>query len=200
MSKITLPEKKSEWMVVYTRSNYEKKVDQLLKLQNIESFCPTIKTKRKWADRLKIVEVPLFNSYVFVRANAHEQLKVLQTPGVSHFIFYGGKPAVVPVDDIERVRLLVNNHTDVESVSMRALNIGDKIKVKDGILFDCHGEIVGIQGKSVLIVLKQLDCALIAKVKLDYDQILLTSSINNKISFESPLRESGVKLKYAEHL
>lgn len=193
MIKVTSPEKKSEWTVVYTRSNYEKKVDQLLKLQNIESFCPTIKTKRKWADRLKMVEMPLFNSYVFVRANEREQLQVLQTPGVSHFVLYGGKPAVVPSSDIERVRLLINHYTDVESVSMKSLNIGDEIKVKDGILFDCQGEIVGIHGKSVLIVLKQLDCVLMAKVKLDYDQILLTSSLNKKLSIERS--SSGIRSK-----
>jgi len=57
------------WMVLYTRSRWEKKVDKLLKEQNIISYCPVVKTSKQWADRSKTVEIPLFNSYLFVRAN-----------------------------------------------------------------------------------------------------------------------------------
>ena len=56
-----------KWLAVYTRPRWEKKVDQLLKEQGTESYCPLNKVKRKWSDRVKTVEEPLFKSYVFVK-------------------------------------------------------------------------------------------------------------------------------------
>lgn len=161
------------WMVVYTRSKYEKKVDQLLKLKNIQSFCPLVKSRRRWADRYKMVEAPLFTSYVFVCINVHEHLPVLQTVGVVGFVNYCNKPAVVPFSDIEHIRGLLQKYEDIESVSLKSLRIGDQVKVKNGIFFDYYGEILEIHGKSILILMKQLDCALIAKIKVNSDQVFL---------------------------
>jgi len=79
---------KKNWMVVYTRSRFEKKIDATLQQNEIISFCPTITTVRKWADRKKKIEVPLFNSYLFVKVNPREQLAVKETPGVINFIQY----------------------------------------------------------------------------------------------------------------
>ncbi|WP_448634547.1 UpxY family transcription antiterminator [Pedobacter panaciterrae] len=80
------------WYVIYTRPRWEKKVDELLKLQGITSYCPVRKVKNKWADRIKEVELPLFNSYVFVYIDPREELKVRVTLGVMNFVYYMGKP------------------------------------------------------------------------------------------------------------
>ncbi|UKT62248.1 UpxY family transcription antiterminator [Pedobacter mucosus] len=159
------------WMVVYTRSNYEKKAHQLLQMQGLQSFCPIIKVKSKWADRIKTIEVPLFKSYLFVYVNPYEHLQVLQTTGVISYVNYCGKPAIVPQADIERVRDIMNQHDDIESVSARYLKPGDTVVINEGALNNKQGEIVKIEGKSVLIVIKQLDCALIAKIKVNYGNI-----------------------------
>src|SRR5690606_39358625 len=74
--------KRKNWYVVYTRSRWEKKTDLLLKEKSIQSFCPIVKTRRKWADRNKVVEFPLFSSYLFVYADPREQVQVRQTAGV----------------------------------------------------------------------------------------------------------------------
>ena len=58
-----------KWYAIYTRPRWEKKVDLLLKDQGLESYCPLNKVKRKWSDRIKLVEEPLFKSYVFVRTD-----------------------------------------------------------------------------------------------------------------------------------
>ncbi|PWG78891.1 UpxY family transcription antiterminator [Pararcticibacter amylolyticus] len=178
MNKRFLPTERSEWLVIYTRSKYEKKVDQLLKQQNIESYCPSVRTRRKWADRMKEVELPLFNSYVFVKINNQEQSKVLQTTGVINFINFSNKPAVVPSTDIEKIQKYVSQYSDIESVSLRNLNIGDQVTFNDGIFFDQHGEVLEVQGKRVLIVIKQLDCALMAKIKTDPSSITMRNSTN----------------------
>ncbi|WP_442590907.1 UpxY family transcription antiterminator [Pedobacter sp. AW31-3R] len=182
MNKIYLSHSDShekKWLVVYTKSKCEKKVDQLFRLQGIESYCPVVKMKRKWADRYKTVELPLFNSYVFVCINPAERLKVLQTAGVINFIHYCGKPAMIPGADIDKIRLYMNQYTDIESVSLKSLKPGDVVTINDGILFDIPAEVLEVHGKSVLVVMKQLDCALVAKVKVKSDQILLAKTMRD---------------------
>lgn len=154
-----------KWVVVYTRSKWEKKVDQLLKEQCIHSFCPVVKRRRQWADRSKEVEFPLFSSYVFVHADPKEELMVRRTSGVVDFIYHCGRPAVVRASEIDRIRSLVMEYKDVETIPLQKLHIGDKVKIKEGPLVDWQGEVIQINGKSVIMVMEVLNCALLAKVK-----------------------------------
>ncbi|SKB30567.1 Transcription antitermination factor NusG [Parapedobacter luteus] len=166
------------WMVIYTRSKWEKKVATMLDNQHITTFCPLIKRRRKWADRQTVVELPLFNSYVFVYANFHEQLKVLQTAGVVCFVTHNGKPAVVPQLIIEQVRQSVNLYDDIEAVRLEELKIGDIISINEGALNNLKGEIVGVEGGKVLVIIKQLNCALVAKVKVPYEQLTVLQGVS----------------------
>jgi transcription antitermination factor NusG len=155
---------KKNWMVLYTRSRWEKKVDRLLKNQMINSFCPLVKTNRQWVDRNKIVEIPLFQSYLFVHINAYEQARVMQTSGVINFISHCGKLATIQDNEIERIRTIVNEYSDVETVSLKNINIGDTVKVKNGLFLNQEGEIAKIQGRSVVMVLDNINCALTVKI------------------------------------
>ncbi len=161
-------------MVVYTRSNWEKKTDQLLKDKGIISFCPSVSEKRKWADRYKTVSTPLFKSYLFVQVSATDQFKVKQTAGIIDFVQHCGKPVLVDDSEITRVKEIVSSYTNLDIINSRGgYNIGDKIQIKNGPFTDCSGEIVKVHGASVLMVLEQLGCALI--VKLSQDQIILNN-------------------------
>jgi transcription antitermination factor NusG len=160
-----------KWMVLYTRSRWEKKVEQLLKDQEYESFCPLVKTKRQWVDRLKSVELPLFQSYLFVQANAHDQSKIMQTAGVINFITYGGKPATITDTEIERIRMITKHYTDVQTISLNGVSIGDNVKVVNGPLTDHTGEIAQLNGRSVIMIIKNINCAL--TIKVDHDKVQL---------------------------
>jgi len=154
-----------QWMVIYTRSKYEKKVYQSFTDRGITSFCPLVKATKKWADRNKVIEVPLFPSYLFVHLTSSELSAIRQTPGVVNYVSHCGKPATITNNEIERVKQIVGNYTNVEAVSLKQLNIGDKVTINDGPLTDCNGEIIKVQGKSVLLIVNSLDCALLVKVK-----------------------------------
>ena len=171
---------KKNWMVLYTRSRWEKKVDQLLKNQMINSFCPLIKTNRQWVDRNKIIEIPLFQSYLFVHINAYEQARVMQTSGVINFISHCGKPATIKDNEIERIRTIVNEYTDVETISLKNINIGDTVKVTNGLLLNHEGEIAKIQGRSVVMVLDNINCAL--TVKINRKQLSFTGHQSSSIN------------------
>ncbi|QEM10890.1 UpxY family transcription antiterminator [Mucilaginibacter rubeus] len=157
----------ANWMVVYTRSRFEKKIDRTLNDNHITSFCPVIKSLKKWADRNKMIETPLFPSYVFVKANTGEQLKVKQVPGVINFVSYGGKPVVLNDTEIERIKSIVDNYSEVELMSIQNLNIGNRVKIKDGLLYNYQGVVTQIMGKTILMTIEQLNCVLTVKVNVD---------------------------------
>ena len=53
---------------------HEKRVEQHLRLRNVESFLPLYRSPRKWRNGLKVVlELPLFPGYIFVRISARSE-------------------------------------------------------------------------------------------------------------------------------
>jgi transcription antitermination factor NusG len=81
-----MPDSARHWYVIYTRPRWEKKVYGLLLEKGVESYCPLNKVQKKWSDRLKWVEEPLFKSYVFVKVNGEEMPKVRLVDGVVNYV------------------------------------------------------------------------------------------------------------------
>ncbi|WP_432714741.1 UpxY family transcription antiterminator [Pedobacter sp.] len=152
------------WFVIYTRPRWEKKVNQLLQMQGINSYCPVRTVKSKWADRIKTIELPLFNSYVFVHISPKEELKVRLTLGVLNFVYYMGKPAQIRPSVIDSIKDFLQIFPEAEVVSIQGMEVGDKVKIKEGIMQQKEGHIIKLQGKDVLVVIDSLNCALITKV------------------------------------
>ena len=97
------------WYPLQTRYQCEKKVDAALRDQGFESFAPMQMETRRWSDRTKLVESPLFPGYTFVRMEAEPKLliKVLSMPGLVRFVTNGHELVAVPNAEIETVRALV---------------------------------------------------------------------------------------------
>ena len=93
-----------KWLALYTRPRWEKKVHALLEEKGIESYCPLNKVRRQWSDRVKVVEEPLFKSYVFVRVDEGERTAVRLTSGAINFIYWNGKPALIREKEIDTIR------------------------------------------------------------------------------------------------
>ena len=87
--------KSYHWFALYCMSRQEKVVHSDLTEDGYESYLPMQKVKRKWSDRIKWVEEPMFRSYVFVRVSSREYFKVLQHRAVMKYVGFGGKPTVV---------------------------------------------------------------------------------------------------------
>ena len=119
------------WLVIYTKPRSEKKVSQRLKEMGIMIFCPTVTTVRQWSDRKKKVEVPLFNSYVFVYVTELERNIVLHDHGVSNFVFWLGKPAIIRDEEIKAMKQLLSDYPEAD-FEIKHLEKGKKIEVKTG--------------------------------------------------------------------
>ncbi|MBB2148454.1 UpxY family transcription antiterminator [Pedobacter gandavensis] len=163
------------WLVIYTRPRWEKKVDKLLKLQDIRSYCPVRSVTSQWADRKKIVDLPLFSGYVFVWVNEREEYKVRQTLGVLNFIYYMGKPAVIRDNVIEKIEELMSKNVECEVVDSQEIHLGDRIRIKQGIFYNQEGTVIKVQGKHVLMLLDHLNCAVVSSIPIT--DVMLNTAI-----------------------
>src|SRR5436305_785209 len=84
------------WYAVYVRSKHEKTVADALSLKGYECMLPTYREQRKWSDRTKVLELPLFPGYVFSRFDVELRLPVLTVPGVISITGAGKIPQ--PID------------------------------------------------------------------------------------------------------
>ena len=91
------------WYALYTRSKYEKLVAEQLSAKGVENFLPLSRETHRWKDRKKVVDVPVFRSYVFARFSdrAEQRLRVLRTVGSVRLLGLGDGIEPIPDTQIE---------------------------------------------------------------------------------------------------
>src|SRR6476469_7375076 len=145
------------WYVLYTKPRWEKKIDSVLQRKGIESWCPLQKVERQWSDRKKVIEDPLFKSYVFVHISEEERFKTLNTDGVLNFVYYLGKPAVVREEEVDLIRAYLGEEGALITVeSTEAFETNTKIRVKKGVFMDMEGTVVKATKKKVFVSLESI--------------------------------------------
>lgn len=154
------------WYVVYTKPKWEKKVTEKLNEIGIECYCPLITQVKQWSDRKKKVEVPLFNSYVFVQLHDTDRNSVFQVAGVVRYLFWLGKPAIVRNEEIAIIKKSLSN-VNISDVLVESYKKGDKVKLDTG-AFSNHDAIVQeVTNTHYILVLESLGCVLKMKYKKD---------------------------------
>ena len=167
--KNSIPIKK--WLAIYTRPRWEKKVNQLLAEKGLESYCPLNKVRRKWSDRYKIVEEPLFKSYVFVKVSDEDRTNVRMTTGAINFVYWDGKPAVVKEKEITAIRRFLDEYENVEARPVK-LKVNQRVRITNGTLMDHEGKVVDLQHKTAKVAIDSLGYILVATI----DRTKLTSA------------------------
>jgi transcriptional antiterminator RfaH len=152
------------WYVVYTKPKWEKKVAEQLKEKGIECYCPLITQMRQWSDRKKKVEVPLFNSYVFVHLEESDKNLVFLSSGVVRYLFWLGKPAIVRDAEIETIKSWLTGPNSA-NVSVVPYRVGERIKVASGPFFNQEAIVQEVSKTHYLLVLESLGCVLKMNIK-----------------------------------
>ena len=161
------PEKK--WYAVYTKPRWEKKIDSVLIRKGIESWCPLQKIERQWSDRKKIIEDPLFKSYVFVRISNEEKTKVLMTDGVLNFVHYLGKPAVIKNEEVDTIkRYLAEKEASNFIISQEGFVEETKIKVNHGVFMGNEGTVLRSGKKKVYVKLESLGQVMVVEFPAEF--------------------------------
>jgi len=153
-----------KWYAVYTKPRWEKKVSGLLSQQGMETYCPLNRTQRRWSDRAKWVEEPLFRSYVFVRVPEEGLSGVRLVSGVVNFVYWMGKPAIIRDKEIEAIKRFLNDHVDVEVFRMDP-QTNDRITIQHGIFMNREARVIKVLNNRVQVVIESLGCRLVALIR-----------------------------------
>ncbi|MRX67948.1 Transcription antitermination factor NusG [Flavobacterium resistens] len=152
------------WYVLYTKPKWEKKVAERLTQIGVECYCPLITQIKQWSDRKKKVEVPLFNSYVFVQLSEIDRNSVFNIPGVVRYLFWLGKPAVVRDEEINIIKSSLKA-TNVSDISVSSIQVGDRIKLDSGAFTNQDAIVQEVSKTHYILVLESLGCVLKIKYK-----------------------------------
>jgi transcription antitermination factor NusG len=125
------------WYAAYTSPHHEKWVAGQMSDRRIECFLPTYKSVRRWKDRRKQLDLPLFPGYVFVRIALQDRLQVLRLAGVVQFVAFQGKPAALPECDIEALRSGTQARAALEPHPF--LKTGCRVRVRAGPMAGIEG-------------------------------------------------------------
>jgi len=128
------------WSAVYTRHQHEKKVAGMLTTKGFEVFLPLYESVRRWKQRRKLLHMPLFPGYVFVRGAFLRRLPVLTTPGVHMILCKGDQLVTIPEEEIEAIRRAVDGDLRVEPHPF--LKCGELVRVIRGALIGVEGILV----------------------------------------------------------
>jgi transcription antitermination factor NusG len=151
------------WYVVYTKPKWEKKVAEQLTKNGIECYCPLVVQVRQWSDRKKKVEVPLFNSYVFVQLSETDRNAVFNSPGVVRYLFWLGKPAIVRDEEIEIIKKWLDTGADSD-ISVAKYKVGDTVEVESGPFMTQKAIVQEVNSNNYILVLESLGCVLKMKI------------------------------------
>ena len=138
------------WFAIMARTGREKSATMLLENAGYECFLPVSKYTRRWSDRMKQIEVPLFSGYLFCRMNPHNRLPVLMTPGVIQIVGAGKTLIPVQEDEISAIQRAVKN--GLATMPWPYLQVGHVARIEEGPLRGMTGIIVKIKSGMKLVL------------------------------------------------
>jgi transcription antitermination factor NusG len=160
-------------------------VNRLLTEKGIETYCPLNKVKRKWSDRVKTVEEPLFKSYVFVKVEEVGRTEVRMTEGVINFVYWDQKPAIIKEKEINAIRRFLDEYENVQVRPME-LKVDQRVRISAGTLMDHEGKVLDIRRKLVKVAIDSLGYVLIAYI----ERTKLTSAAEQVVSNSSKTKQA----------
>lgn len=161
-------EEHKNWHALYLRPRSEKKVYKFLSALGIEAYLPLQRKLKKWSDRKKIVEEPLFRSYIFVRVNRKDYFLALNADGAIKYVTFEGKAAIIPGRQIEMVRRLLEQNYTLE-VTGETIPVGEMVEITMGSMMGLVGAIVEHKGlKKVVVRIDHISHSLLVTLPKEY--------------------------------
>ncbi len=141
-----------KWFAVQTRPRHEKVVAQEVRDRGVTTFLPLLREVRRWSDRRKVVELPLFSCYVFVKLvpRNDERLRVLRVNGALRFVGPHGMGIPIPDIQIQAVQTLLQEQ--LPFCSHPFLKIGQRVRIRGGAFDGVEGILVSRSGERTLVI------------------------------------------------
>jgi transcription termination/antitermination protein NusG len=138
------------WFALRVKSRCEKMVASIAHQKGFEEFLPLYQSRRRWSDRYKSVELPLFPGYVFCKLAIERRLPLLTVPGVLHFVGIGRMPA--PMDPAEIAAIQTAIQSGLSTEPWPFLAVGQRVKLEAGPLAGMEGFLEEVRKEHRLIV------------------------------------------------
>jgi transcription antitermination factor NusG len=164
-----------QWFALRVRSGSEKLVASIAENKGIEYFLPSYQCDRRWSDRVKSLEVPLFPGYLFCRLNPEYRLPVLTIPGVQHFVGLGKVPVAIAEAEIDALQTAV--HSGLRTEPWPYLRAGQRVRLGRGPLEGLEGLLVEVRKQQRIVVSVELLMRSVS-VEIDRSWVELASASN----------------------
>jgi transcription antitermination factor NusG len=129
------------WFALTVRHQHERRVEGVLAAGGVDTFLPLYRARRKWSDRVKDLDAPLFPGYLFGRFPMHDRSRIMNMPGVSGIVGFAGRPAPVTDQEIDGVRAALASRLPVAPWP-HALRAGDRVRIEQGPLRGIEGTLL----------------------------------------------------------
>ena len=146
-----LSDKESKWFAVHTRFKSEKMALKYLSSNDVTAYLPLKNLSRKYGNRIRVIEMPLISSCVFVKIKKSEYIKVLETPYTAGFFKIGKNLLSVKDKEIELIQKLIGENIEVE-VERKEFLSGDMVEISAGPLMGLQGKLITLNGKQKVAV------------------------------------------------
>jgi transcription antitermination factor NusG len=144
----------AQWFAVRTATGRERSVADLLGHKGYEEFLPVYRVKRRWSDRTKELELPLFPGYLFCRFPVSRRLPILVTPGVQSIVGYGRTPTPVRDEEVDALRRVVQS--GVQTTPYPYLEVGQQVEIREGSLAGVQGILLQIKNSWRIVLSVEL--------------------------------------------
>jgi transcriptional antiterminator NusG len=137
------------WFAAQVAPRSEKRVASMLEYKGYQHFAPTYLSQKKWSDRIKVQEEPLFPGYVFVRISGPTLGGLLcSTPGVIRILSFGGRPVPISEYELDTVRKLTLRGRPLPTTHVHS---GEKVQIRDGPFAGIVGIVRHISNRDCLV-------------------------------------------------
>jgi transcription antitermination factor NusG len=160
----------NSWFALRIIPRHEKKVETVLEYMGYVHFLPRCQTRRKWSDRIRYTDQPLFPGYIFCKGKAGFMDMVRSVSGIVYVVNFGGKPYPIPTQEIEALRCIDANTRAVCPAAY--LKVGEKVQVISGPLEGIKGIITNFRNRARLVI--SLDC-IMKSISVEIDRAEVTS-------------------------
>ena len=179
----------ASWFAVQVKATHEKRVTSMFDYGGVEWFLPLAMCSRRWSDRIKRVELPLFPGYIFCRFAAGQRARILKTPSVIRIVGVGDTPMPIEDQEIEAIQKVMKSGFTV--LPHPFLRIGERIRILSGPLSGLEGLIGDIRQRKRLILSVTLLRRSIA-VEIDSACVEAVYSAEKRVRIEHAVRDKGI--------
>jgi transcription antitermination factor NusG len=138
------------WFAVLARGGRERNTTAHLEGAGYQCYLPVRRCARRWSDRTKEIQLPLFPGYLFCRMDPHNRLPILMTPGVIQIVGVGKTP--IPVDENEMAAIQRVERSSLAVTPWPYPEVGSVARIEEGPLEGLTGIVVKIKSKLKLVL------------------------------------------------